>query len=121
MTKDYYGIEVSPRFNAGLRRDTRRKKVEVKTTQGAAVALSNHPEHLLVLKLMTDGSFEDHYNEPGQPRRDLLKEQKPTKNGQQQVRSTMLSSLMSGMDAAQLLEPIRPLPDGAVRAPSAPT
>lgn len=121
LAKHYYGIELSPASTQGYDGTRDGKKVEVKTTQGATVALSSGPEHLLVLKLLPDGGFEEHYNGPGKPVWDLLKERKPTKNGQQQVRLTVLRSLMSGMDASHLLEPIRPLPDGTGRAPSAQT
>lgn len=121
LAKHYYGIELAPASTQGYDGTRDGKRVEVKTTQGAAVALSSGPEHLLVLKLLPDGSFEEHYNGPGQPVWDLLKERKPTKNGQQQVRLTVLRSLMAGMAANHILEPIRQLPEKTRRNPAAQT
>lgn len=121
LAEHYYGIELAPASTQGYDGTRDGKKVEVKTTQGSAVALSSGPEHLLVLKLLPDGSFEEHYNGPGQPVWDLLKERKPTKNGQQQVRLSVLCSLMSATDATHLLEPVRPLPEKTRRNPSAKT
>ncbi len=102
LAKHYYGIELAPA-----------------SPQGTAVALSSGPEHLLVLKLLPDGCFEEHYNEPGRPVWDLLNSRKTTKSGQQQIRLSVLCSLVSCTDPALVLEPVRPLPENTRRNPAA--
>jgi hypothetical protein len=119
LAKHYYGVQLVPASTQGYDGTRGGKKVEVKVTQGAAVALSSSPEHLLVFRLLPDGSFEEHYNGPGGPVWELLKIRKPTKNGQQQVRLTVLRSLMAQMEMAEVLEPVCPLPPGTKRNPSA--
>jgi hypothetical protein len=115
IASHYYGIELSPASTQGYDGIREGKRVEVKATQGAAVSLSSGPEHLLVLKLMPDGGFEEHYNGPGAPVWALLAKRKPTKNGQQQVRLTVLRALMAQSKATDVLDPIRPLPTGTMR------
>ena len=115
LASHYYGVELAPASTQGYDGTRDGKRIEVKATQGSAVALSSGPEHLLVIKLLPDGSFEEHYNGPGAQVWDLLSNRKPTKNGQQQVRLSVLKNLMSKMDRAHVLEPIRPLPTGAIR------
>lgn len=39
--------------------------VQIKATQGERIAISECPEHLIVLKIHRDGSFEEVYNGPG--------------------------------------------------------
>ena len=115
LASHYYGVQLSPASTQGYDGIRDGKKVEVKATQGAAVSLSSGPEHLLVVRLMPDGSFEEHYNGPGAPVWALLAMRKPTKNGQQQVRLTVLRALMAKSTAKDVLEPIRPLPIGTMR------
>jgi hypothetical protein len=114
LASHYYGVQLSPASTQGYDGVRDGKKVEVKATQGASVALSSGPEHLLVFRLLPDGNFEEHYNGPGAPVWALLANRKPTKNGQQQVRLTALRALMAQLDATQVLGPVRPLPRGTV-------
>lgn len=57
MARHYYGIELVPASTQGYDGTRDDKKIEVKTTQGTAVALSSGPEHHLVLKLLPDGDL----------------------------------------------------------------
>ncbi|MEQ3364276.1 DUF6998 domain-containing protein [Raoultibacter massiliensis] len=41
------------------------KLVQIKATQGDRIAISECPEHLVVLKIDRDGGFEEVYNGPG--------------------------------------------------------
>jgi hypothetical protein len=106
----YYGVELAPASTEGYDGTRDGKKIEIKITQGAGVALSSEPEHLLVLKLLPDGSFQEHYNGPGAPVWALLAARKPTKNGQQQVRLSALRKLMTHIDVSHKLDPTRLLP-----------
>ena len=99
LANHYYGVVLTPASTQGYDGIRDGKRVEVKATQGAAVALSSGPEHLLVFKLLPTGAFEVHYNGTGAPVWALLANRKPTKNGQQQVRLTVLRSLMAQMNA----------------------
>lgn len=115
LASHYYGVLLSTASNQGFDGTRDGKKVEVKATQGAAVALSSCPEHLLVFKLLPTGAFEERYNGPGAPVWEALAKRKPTKNGQQQVRLSMLRSLMEKMTAHDSLEPVHTLPEGTTR------
>ena len=90
------------------------KRVEVKATQGAAVSLSSAPDHLLILRLLPNGGFEEHYNGPGAPVWALLAKRKPTQNGQQQIRLSKLRTLMAESMERDVMEPLRPLPEGTI-------
>jgi hypothetical protein len=115
LANHYYGVQLAPASTYGYDGIRDGKKVEVKATQGASVSLSSEPEHLLVFRLLPDGGFEEHYNGPGAPVWASLATRKPTKNGQQQVRLTILRALMSQSKAKDALEPVRPLPIGTMR------
>ncbi len=115
LAKHYYGVQLAPASTQGYDGIRDGKKVEVKTTQGDAVSLSSGPEHLLVVRLLPDGGFEEHYNGPGAPVWALLATRKQTKNGQQQVRLNVLRGLMSQSNPRDALEPVRPLPKGTMR------
>ena len=121
LANHYYGVVLSPASTQGYDGIRDGKRVEVKATQGAAVALSSGPEHLLVFKLLPTGAFEEYYNGPGAPVWALLAKRKPAKNGQQQVRLTVLRSLMTQMNAREALEPVCPLPVGTMRILTAAT
>lgn len=69
------------------------KLVQVKATQGKRIAISSCPDHLLALKLNSDGSFNEIYNGPGKPVWDLVKDKKLPKNGQYKVSLTALKKL----------------------------
>jgi hypothetical protein len=118
LASHYYGVELSPASTQGYDGMRNGMRVEVKATQGAAVSLSSGPEHLLVFRLLPDGGFEEHYNGPGALVWSLLAKRKPTKNGQQQIRLTILRALMAQIKANDVLEPVRQLPIGTVRSQS---
>ena len=120
LAKHYYGVQLAPASTQGYDGTRDGKMIEVKRTQGAAVALSSCPEHLIVFRLLPNGGFEVHYNGPGDPVWRSLGTRKPTKNRQQQVRFTVLRTLMATVDTAQTLAPVRALPAGTKRNPPAP-
>ena len=62
----YYGIVLSPASTAihdGI--SLNGTKVQIKATQGKSIGIRSCPEHLLVLYIKRDGSFEEIYNGPG--------------------------------------------------------
>lgn len=62
-----------------------KKMIQIKTTQTNRIAISSEPDHLLVLKLHRDGSFEEIYFGPGSPVWNLVVHRKRPKNGQYQI------------------------------------
>lgn len=73
------------------------KQVQIKATQGARVALSSEPEHLLVLSLKRDGSFTEEYNGLGARVWALVEHKPHPKNGQYQVSLSALRRLMQSV------------------------
>jgi len=66
MAAHRYGLELlccSAECHDAIAPDGR--KVQIKATQGKAVALRHEPEHLIVLKLHRNGEMSEIYNGPG--------------------------------------------------------
>ena len=62
----FYGLELLP--GSSETHDAKSecgKLVQIKATQRSSVGLSAEPEHLIVLKLLSDGRTEEVYNGPG--------------------------------------------------------
>ena len=75
--------------------------VQIKATQARSVGLRSEPEHLIVLKLSSDGMASEVYNGPGAlPWQHAGKMQK---NGQRSVGVARLGALMSEVSAADRL------------------
>jgi hypothetical protein len=68
------------------------RNVQIKATQTSRVALRSEPEHLLVLRLVSDGSFEEIYNGPGALPWQLCGGR--GSNGQRQIAVSRLRRLM---------------------------
>ncbi len=108
MAAYHYGLKLAPASTEGhdatpLR--GRRKRVEIKTTQGRQVGLRSLPEHLLVLKLKSDGSVEEIYNGPGKLAWDEVGDKQ--KNGQHPISLTRLAKLMKKVAPADKLKRVR--------------
>jgi len=71
------------------------KLVQVKATQGNAVALRSEPAHLIVLTILRDGSPEEVYNGPGSPA--WMASGRMQKNGQRPVSLSTLRKLMASV------------------------
>lgn len=66
LVADAYGLELVTASTKGYDAlSPSGLKVEIKATQGKAVAFRSEPEHAVVVKLLPDGSFEEIYNGPG--------------------------------------------------------
>ena len=68
------------------------KQIQIKATQGKSVAMYGEPEHLLVLRLLKDGTAEEIYNGPGKPAWDNAGTLQ--KNGQRPISLSRLRALM---------------------------
>ncbi len=76
--------------------------VQIKATQAKGVGLRSEPDHLLVLRLKRDGSFEEEFNGPGKPAWDAAGGLQS--NGQRQISLSKLGKLMADVDPSARLE-----------------
>lgn len=72
------------------------KYVQIKATQVNWISISSEPDYLIVIKLFSDGSWEEVYNGLGKPVWDNAG--KMQKNGQRSVSLSKLRNLMSSAD-----------------------
>jgi hypothetical protein len=74
--------------------------VQIKATQISRIAISSEPEHLIVIKLSRDGSWEEIYNGPG----DLAWNNagKMQKNGQRPISIAKLKTIMDTLPQSPL-------------------
>lgn len=105
----HYGVSLCPASNKGCDGtavDGRR--VEIKATQGKSFALRpDCPDHLIAVVLHKEGTFTEIYNGPAGPVWDLVKDRKPTKNGQHRVSVTQLERLQMTVSAERMLPMIK--------------
>ncbi len=90
----HYGVELYDPSHKGHDGIAGGKSVEVKITQGGRVALRSEPEHLLVLKLHSDGSFDEIYNGKGSRVWSQFDPAKKPSNGQYQISLPRLKAIM---------------------------
>jgi hypothetical protein len=90
----YYSLELLPasaEVHDALTEDGR--LVQIKATQVKSIGLRSEPDHLLVIRILPNGEFEEVYNGPGDlPWKNAGKIQS---NGQRQISLSKLSGLMS--------------------------
>lgn len=97
IVAEHYGLELLR--NSTETHDavsTEGKYIQIKATQINRIAISSEPDYLIVIKLFSDGTWEEVYNGPGK----LVWENagKMQKNGQRPVSVSKLRSLMSSVD-----------------------
>lgn len=109
----YYGLELLPASTKGRDAIIETRSVEIKATQGESIALRHEPEHLLVLKLHPNGTWDEVYNGPGNIVWSLIGHKPLPKNGQYQVRCSKLRELMGNVPPDHRLAKKRSVPDGA--------
>ena len=93
----HYGLKLLP--NSTETHDavsTDEKYVQIKATQINRIAISSEPDYLIVIKLFSDGSWEEVYNGPGKPVWDNAG--KMQKNGQRPISLSKLRCLMNSVD-----------------------
>ena len=97
IVAEHYGIELlrnSTETHDAVSADG--KYVQIKATQINRIAISSEPDYLIVIKLFSDGSWEEVYNGPGK----LVWENagKMQKNGQRPISLSKLRCLMNSVD-----------------------
>ena len=70
------------------------RQVQIRATQGDTVLISTEPEHLIVLRMSRDGTFEECFNGPGSIVWNLVSAKPLPKSGQHKVRLSQLRALM---------------------------
>lgn len=106
LVAEAYGIELYP--NGAETHDGKApdgREVQIKATQIDRVSIYSEPRHLIVIRILQDGSWDEIYNGPGA----LAWEQagKGQKNGQQQVSLAKLRKLMMDIPEDQKIPLIR--------------
>lgn len=103
LAANTYGLELLP--SSSERHDARApdgRLVQVKATQTRRVSIYSEPDHLIVLKLYRDGSFEEVYNGPGAAA--WQSAGKIQKNGQRPISVSRLRKLMNDVAPQERLE-----------------
>lgn len=103
----HYGVKLHGASHRGHDGVCAGRDVQIKATQGLRVALRCEPSHLIVMRLDTEGDFEEVYNGPGGKVWDLVKDKPQPSNGQRQVPLSRLRSLMNDVPQSERLPRIR--------------
>lgn len=102
LVADAYGLELKTASNKGHDALTPAGlEVEIKATQGNAVAFRSQPQHAIVIKILPDGTFEEIYNGPGAPVWEQFAGKRLPSNGQFQVSLSALRRLNQLVDATR--------------------
>ena len=94
---EHYGLDLLP--NSTETHDAVSadgKYVQIKATQINRIVISSEPDYLIVVKLFSDGSWEEVYNGPGKSVWDNAG--KMQKNGQRPISLSKLRCLMNSVD-----------------------
>ena len=102
LVAEHYGLTLLPNSSEthdAVAADGR--LVQIKATQTKRIAISSEPEHLIVIKLTHNGSWEEIYNGPG----DLAWNNagKMQKNGQRPISLARLQSIMHSVDRKDVI------------------
>lgn len=97
IVAEHYGLKLLPSSTETHDAvSTDEKYVQIKATQINRIAISSEPDYLIVIKLFSDGSWEEVYNGPGKPVWDNAG--KMQKNGQRPISLSKLRCLMNSVD-----------------------
>jgi len=102
----YYGLELMPASCPGYDAVTADgKQVQIKATQSKSVGMRSDVEHLIVIKILKDGSFEEVFNGPG----GLAwgHSGKMQSNGQRSISLSKLSRLQDSVDAVDCVPRVK--------------
>ena len=97
IVAEHYGLSLLP--NSTKTHDAvskEGKQVQIKATQVKSIAISSEPDYLIVIRLLSDGSWEEIYNGPGKAAWDNAG--KMQKNGQRPISLSKLRNLMGSVN-----------------------
>lgn len=100
-----YGLELFPSSHKG--HDAKSKDgrlVQIKATQVKSIGLYSQPNHLLVIKIQPDGSYQEIFNGPGNIAWKAAG--KVQKNGQRSIRLSKLIKLMDDIPFSMRLQKV---------------
>ena len=106
LVAEHYGLELLPnstKTHDAVSKDG--KYIQIKATQKDSIAISSEPDYLIVIKLLSDGSWHEIYNGPGKPAWDNAG--KLQKNGQRPISLSKLVGLMASANTADMITNIR--------------
>ena len=97
IVAEHYGLTLLPnstKTHDALTDD--KKYVQIKATQVKSISISSEPDYVIVIKLFSDGSWEEVYNGPGNLVWDAAG--KMQKNGQRPISLNKLKVLMNSVN-----------------------
>ena len=97
IVAEHYGLSLLP--NSTKTHDAVSKEgkfVQIKATQVNGIAISSEPDYVIVIKILSDGSWEEIYNGPGKPVWNNAG--KMQKNGQRPISLSKLRNLMVSVE-----------------------
>lgn len=102
IVAEHYGLRLLP--NSTKTHDAvsqEGKMVQIKATQVKGISISSEPDYVIVIRLLSDGSWEEVYNGPGK----LVWNSagKMQKNGQRPISLSKLRSLMNAVEAKDMI------------------
>ena len=106
LVSETYGITLYPNSSPvhdGISTDG--IEVQIKATQINKVSISSEPEHLIAIRILQDGTWEEIYNGPGAMA--WTKAGKRQKNGQRQIALATLQKLMDDVPVDQRIPRIQ--------------
>lgn len=107
LAAHHYGLSLMKPSTRGCDAKLDQKKIEIKATQGKRVAFRCRPEHLIVLKINKDGSFDEIYNGDGTRVWALVAHKPIPSNGQLSVSLTALRKLASQVQDSERIVRVR--------------
>lgn len=94
LVADAYSLELITASNKGYDAVTASGlQVEIKATQSHSVSFRSQPQHTIIIKILSDGTFEEIYNGPGTLVWEQFKGKPLPSNGQYQISLNKLRQL----------------------------
>lgn len=102
IVAEHYGLNLLP--NSTKTHDAVSKEgkmVQIKATQVKGISISSEPDYVIVIRILSDGSWVEVYNGPGKPVWDNAG--KMQKNGQRPISLSKLRSLMNSVETKDMI------------------
>ena len=102
IVAEHYGLSLLP--NSTRTHDAisaEGKMVQIKATQVKGISISSEPDYVIVIRILSDGSWEEIYNGPGKPVWDNAG--KMQKNGQRPISLSKLQKLMGSINEKDMI------------------
>lgn len=98
LVAQVYGLKLMTASNKGFDALSQcGKQVEIKATQSKSVAFRSGAEHVIAIKILRDGTFEEIYNGPGAKIWEQFSGKKLPTNGQYQISLTKLKAIQENI------------------------